>query len=67
MNRSKNIFQILLYNTQCRIRDESARNYLGFLWWIIEPAINLSIYYVFIGLLLGRGGLVKALPLKHEK
>jgi len=51
-----NTLQILLYNTQCRIRDESARNYLGFLWWVIEPAMNLGIYYVFIGLLLGRGG-----------
>jgi len=46
---------ILIYNTQSRLKAETARNYLGFLWWIIEPILNLAVYYVFIGLLLQRG------------
>jgi len=51
----KNQLDILIYNTKCRLRDETARNYLGFVWWVIEPAVSLAIYYVFIGVLLGRG------------
>ncbi len=56
MDSISNTLNVLFYNTQCRIRDESARNYLGFFWWILDPAINLAVYYVFVGVLLGRGG-----------
>jgi len=39
------------------------RNKLGFLWWILEPLLYFSIYYIVFGILLGSGGENYALSL----
>lgn len=48
--------QIVFYRTKALLLSEESRTYLGFLWWIVEPLLELGIYYVVFGLILQRGG-----------
>lgn len=46
---------LVLFKAYADMRSESQRTYLGFLWWLIEPVVNMIIYYVVFGLFLRRG------------
>ena len=45
--------ELILYKTYADLRAETERTYLGFLWWIFEPVLYMTVFYVFFGLLLG--------------
>ncbi len=45
--------ELILYKTYADLRAETARSYLGFLWWIFEPVMYMSVFYVVFGLMLG--------------
>lgn len=45
--------ELILYKTYADLRAETARTYLGFLWWIFEPIMYMSVFYVVFGLMLG--------------
>jgi lipopolysaccharide transport system permease protein len=47
--------ELILYKTYADLRAETERTYLGFLWWIFEPIMYMSVFYVIFGLLLSRG------------
>jgi len=38
------------------LRSEVHRNYLSYVWWVLEPLLHMVVYYVVFGLLLNRGG-----------
>ncbi|MCB2428444.1 ABC transporter permease [Methylophaga pinxianii] len=38
------------------LRSETQRNYLSYLWWIIEPLLHMVVYFLVFGFLLQRGG-----------
>ncbi len=38
------------------LRSEVHRNYLSYAWWLLEPLLHMTVYYVVFGLLLRRGG-----------
>nr|WP_269147704.1 tetratricopeptide repeat protein [Methylophaga nitratireducenticrescens] len=38
------------------LRSETQRNYLSYLWWVIEPLLHMIIYFLVFGFLLQRGG-----------
>lgn len=38
------------------LRSETQRNYLSYLWWVIEPLLHMVIYFLVFGFLLRRGG-----------
>lgn len=38
------------------LRSETQRNYLSYLWWIIEPLSHMVVYFMVFGFLLQRGG-----------
>lgn len=38
------------------LRSETQRNYLSYLWWIIEPLLHMVVYFMVFGFLLQRGG-----------
>ncbi|MDH0646311.1 ABC transporter permease [Pseudomonas sp. GD03858] len=46
------IVQISLERARLGLKSESTRTRLGFAWWILEPLLLLSIYYVVFGHLL---------------
>ncbi len=46
---------LILYKTYADLRAEAARTYLGFLWWVFEPIMYMSVFYLIFGLLMNRG------------
>ncbi|MCY4214568.1 MAG: ABC transporter permease [Gammaproteobacteria bacterium] len=44
---------ILLYKTYAELKAEAQRNFLGFLWWVIEPILFMLVFYFVFGRLLG--------------
>jgi len=48
-------FDLILYKAYADLRSEAEKTYIGFLWWILDPIIFMSIFYIVFGLLLKRG------------
>lgn len=49
-------FELLWFSSYAELRAESARSYLGLLWWLLEPAMFMAVFYVVFGLVLGNRG-----------
>lgn len=47
--------ELLLYKAYADLRAESARTYIGFLWWFIDPIVNMALFYFVFSFLLDRG------------
>lgn len=43
--------QVVLYKTYADLVSETQRFYIGYLWWIIEPIIDMCVYYLLFGIL----------------
>lgn len=54
MTPSRRTKDILLYKTYAELKAEAQRNFLGFLWWVIEPILFMLVFYFVFGKLLGR-------------
>lgn len=52
----KRIFQVAWVRASLGLKSESNRTYLGYAWWVLEPAVHLAVFYVVFELLLLRGG-----------
>ena len=46
---------LLLFKTQANLRTEVSKYYLNYLWWIIEPVLMMTVFYVVFGIFLNRG------------
>lgn len=46
---------LIWYKALAELRAEAARAYLGFLWWIVEPLLYMSAFYIVFGLVYQRG------------
>jgi lipopolysaccharide transport system permease protein len=46
---------LVLYKAMAGLRSEAARNYLSFLWWVLEPLLSMLVFYIVFGLLIQRG------------
>ena len=46
------LVELILFSTYAELRAERARSYLGVLWWIIEPAMNMAVYYLVFAVVL---------------
>jgi len=44
--------ELVLFSTYAELRAERARSYLGLAWWILEPAMNMAVYYLVFALIL---------------
>jgi lipopolysaccharide transport system permease protein len=44
--------ELVLFSTYAELRAERSRSYLGLLWWIIEPAMNMAVYYLVFAVIL---------------
>lgn len=45
--------ELLWFSAYAELKAESARSYLGFLWWLLEPAMFMAVFYFAFGLLMG--------------
>jgi ABC-type polysaccharide/polyol phosphate export permease len=46
---------LLRYLIASGLRTENANTVLGFVWWILDPLLLMSVYVLLVGVLLGRG------------
>ena len=49
-------WQLVVYKVRFNLRSEAAQSYLSYAWWVLEPLLQLGIYYIVFGILLNRGG-----------
>ena len=44
--------ELIFFSTYAELRAERSRSYLGIAWWLIEPAMQMAVYYVVFALAL---------------
>lgn len=52
MMPAKHYWDLILYKTYADMRAETARTYIGYLWWVIDPIVVMGTFYVVFGLFL---------------
>lgn len=48
--------ELVCYKAYADLRAEASRTSLGMLWWVLEPLLYMTAFYVVFGQLLNRGG-----------
>jgi lipopolysaccharide transport system permease protein len=56
MTLTRHYIELVCYKAYADLRAEAARAYLGVLWWVLEPLLYMTVFYLVFGLLLQRGG-----------
>ncbi len=46
--------ELVLFKAYTGLWAEASRTYLSFLWWVLEPILSMSVYYLVFGLLFQR-------------
>jgi lipopolysaccharide transport system permease protein len=49
------LLELILFSTYAELRAERARSYLGLLWWVIEPAMNMATFYLVFAVIFKTG------------
>lgn len=49
-------FELIRYQIYANLKAETARGGLGILWWVVEPVLYMSVFYVVFQYVLSRGG-----------
>lgn len=49
------VFQLLYYRTLAELKIEASKAKLGVLWWFLDPAMYLLLFYVIFGIVFKRG------------
>lgn len=52
----KHFFSLLWVKAWFNLKSETNKTYMSYLWWIIEPTLYMTVFYVIFGLVLERGG-----------
>ncbi|HLR67775.1 ABC transporter permease [Virgibacillus alimentarius] len=47
---------LLIYLVKSGLKAENRNSYLGYFWWLLDPLLNVVVYYFLVGIVLGRGG-----------
>ena len=47
---------LICYKAWADLRAEARQYYIKYLWWVLEPILEMMVFYVVFGLLLSRGG-----------
>ncbi len=45
-------FELLLFSTYAELRAERSRSYLGLVWWVLEPAMMMAVFYLVFAIVL---------------
>ncbi|MDH5711297.1 MAG: ABC transporter permease [Gammaproteobacteria bacterium] len=56
MNKFRHYFSLVMQKSAADLLTEARRGYLGVLWWIIEPIIYMSVFYLIFVVVFDRGG-----------
>jgi len=44
--------ELVLFSTYTELRAERERSYLGFVWWVLEPAMMMAVFYLVFAVVL---------------
>ncbi|MYL56454.1 ABC transporter permease [Virgibacillus halodenitrificans] len=47
---------LLIYLVKSGLKAEHRNSYLGYFWWLLDPLLNVLVYYFLVVIILGRGG-----------
>ncbi|WP_078555866.1 ABC transporter permease [Bacillus alkalicellulosilyticus] len=47
---------LLVYLVKSGLKAEHRNSYLGYFWWLLDPLLNVVVYYFLVAIILGRGG-----------
>lgn len=56
LDRARHFIVLVIFKALAELRGERQRTYLGFLWWLFEPAFFMLVYYLVFGVFLHYGG-----------
>jgi lipopolysaccharide transport system permease protein len=54
--------RLIRYLVRADLKKSGADTLLGNVWWVVDPLLQMLVYYVFVGVILDRGG-IDAYPL----
>ena len=54
--KAGNFTELVLEKTRMNIRSEVRKSYLSYAWWVLEPALMVSVFYLVFGILRNKGG-----------
>ncbi len=49
------VMDLVVYKTYADLRAEAAKTYINYLWWIIDPILSMSVFYLVFGVMLQGG------------
>lgn len=52
----QHLIELTLFSTYAELRAERARSYLGLIWWVLDPAMQMAVWWLLIDVILGAGG-----------
>lgn len=55
-NQFRIVARYVFYRVRSELTAETARTYLSYVWWLLEPILTIAIFYVVFGMLFERGG-----------
>lgn len=47
---------LMLYLVMSGLKSKNRNTWLGYFWWLLDPLLNVVVYYFLVGIVLGRGG-----------
>ncbi len=53
--RTRDFILLVMFKVRANLRSEIARDYLNYLWWVVEPILFMGVYYIVFGILLKQG------------
>lgn len=48
--------ELIIYLVKSNLKLSTARTFLGYLWWAIDPLLYMSVYYLLVEVIFERGG-----------
>jgi lipopolysaccharide transport system permease protein len=56
MRMRQHLIELVLFSTYAELRAERSRSYLGLIWWVLEPAMQMGAFWLVFGVILKTGG-----------
>lgn len=50
---------LLIYLVKSGLKAEHRNSYLGYFWWLLDPLLNVLVYYLLVVVIIGRGDTVE--------
>jgi lipopolysaccharide transport system permease protein len=52
----QHLIELILFSTYAELRAERSRSYLGLIWWVLDPAMQMAVWWVLIDVIMHAGG-----------